>query len=274
MFEILFFLYLLLAGIGGKGIEDHKVVVNDPFFYFCGSESCYDVLELAPSANQTEIKSSYRRLAALYHPDKNNTVEAKARLHVVMKAYEVLTDVGKDSEGNWKLKEKFDHYLSHPRDYYKVSGHHIVRDIPKTDLSLVLSGLFIVVSLIAFAIQVQRYTLAMKHFKYAVLNNLGTRNGGTLQTIQCFQEAAVQFNSSMSLDRKNKVGKMKSVKMSKDPVFERIVDEMLSKTEIEGVVRPTIKEFIPIKLLLLPINLFKRSLFASENEANVDRKQV
>ena len=83
-----------------------KLVVNDPYFYFCGSESCYDVLQLAPTANKTEIKSSYRKLAALYHPDKNGSEEAKARLQVIMKAYKVLMDDGKDSEGNWKLKEK------------------------------------------------------------------------------------------------------------------------------------------------------------------------
>ena len=66
-----------------------KLVVNDPYFYFCGSESCYDVLQLAPTANKTEIKSSYRKLAALYHPDKNGSEEAKARLQVIMKAYKV-----------------------------------------------------------------------------------------------------------------------------------------------------------------------------------------
>ena len=107
----------LLLVISSTQIRGHqpeeriKQVVNDPYFYFCGSESCYDVLQLTPTANKAEIKSSYRRLAALYHPDKNGSEEAKARLQVIMKAYKVLMDDGKDSEGNWKLKEKFDYYL-------------------------------------------------------------------------------------------------------------------------------------------------------------------
>ena len=56
-------------------------------------------------------KTTLQKLLSLYHPDKNGSEEAKARLQVIMKAYKVLMDDGKDSEGNWKLKEKFDYYL-------------------------------------------------------------------------------------------------------------------------------------------------------------------
>ena len=109
---ILLFLVAASARIESHhSLEKKKMLVNDPYFYFCGSESCYDVLHLAHTANKTEIKSSYRKLAALYHPDKNGSDEAKERLQVIMKAYKVLMDDGKDSEGNWKMKEKFDYYL-------------------------------------------------------------------------------------------------------------------------------------------------------------------
>lgn len=123
------FLFLLGIVFGQarscEGQKGKRQVVNDPYFYFCGSESCYDVLELVPTADKTEIKSSYRKLAAMYHPDKNGTEEAKARLQVIMKAYKVLMDDGKDSEGNWKLKGKFDYYLVSIHMYCVVNDFNL-----------------------------------------------------------------------------------------------------------------------------------------------------
>ena len=98
-----------------------------------------------------------------------------------MKAYEVLTDDGKDSEGNWKLKEKFDYYLKHPTHYYKVSGHHSIRDIPKTDVGIVLTVLVIFISIFMHFIQKQRYAEVSKKLKDAVMNNRGLKNGGLLR---------------------------------------------------------------------------------------------
>lgn len=53
----------------------------------------YQILELEPSANITEIKKAYRKLALIYHPDKNsNDPYAAARFTDIKEAYEVLTD--------------------------------------------------------------------------------------------------------------------------------------------------------------------------------------
>ncbi|CAG8659754.1 12858_t:CDS:2 [Acaulospora colombiana] len=45
----------------------------------------YAVLQLTPSATETEIKSSYKKLALRYHPDKNGGVETE-------QAYQILSD--------------------------------------------------------------------------------------------------------------------------------------------------------------------------------------
>ena len=45
---------------------------------------------------------------------------------IITKAYKVLT-------GN-ESKALFDYYLDHPRDYFKVSGHHYIRAVPKSNV--------------------------------------------------------------------------------------------------------------------------------------------
>lgn len=56
----------------------------------------YGILEVEPSASPADIKKAFRRLAQLYHPDKNNNdALSAARFADIKEAYEVLTDPGK-----------------------------------------------------------------------------------------------------------------------------------------------------------------------------------
>ncbi|KAI5798040.1 hypothetical protein DFH27DRAFT_526079 [Peziza echinospora] len=54
----------------------------------------YAALQVRPSAQASEIKSSYRKLALLYHPDRNHGKEEEAnrKFQAIQAAYEVLND--------------------------------------------------------------------------------------------------------------------------------------------------------------------------------------
>lgn len=58
----------------------------------------YEVLGVARTAGESEIKKAYRRVAMKYHPDRNpEDPDAEAKFKEATEAYEVLSDSGKRS---------------------------------------------------------------------------------------------------------------------------------------------------------------------------------
>ena len=56
------------------------------------SQDLYEVLGVPQTADESEIKKAYRRLAMKYHPDRNQgDTEAEERFKQVQAAYEVLS---------------------------------------------------------------------------------------------------------------------------------------------------------------------------------------
>ena len=67
----------------------------------------YEILGVSRDADNSTIKSAYRKLARKYHPDVNKTKEAEEKFKDINEAYEVLSDKSKrqryDSLGsNWQ----------------------------------------------------------------------------------------------------------------------------------------------------------------------------
>ena len=86
---IFFLLLSLLAG--GEGRKED------------GSQ--YDVLGVSRDASQREIRSAYKRLARVWHPDKNRSPQAQEKILEINKAYEVslaklLHTVGPPNNGH------------------------------------------------------------------------------------------------------------------------------------------------------------------------------
>jgi len=84
----------------------------------------YDLLGIAPNANENEIKKAYRKMAMKFHPDKNP--DAGDKFKEISFAYEVLNDPEKkelyDKYGEEGLKEGGGMSGMDPEDLFSMFG--------------------------------------------------------------------------------------------------------------------------------------------------------
>lgn len=70
----------------------------------------YEILDVAPSADQKVIKQTYRQLARKHHPDVNpGNQEAEEKFKTINEAYEVLSDAEKRKKYD-ELRAEYQHW--------------------------------------------------------------------------------------------------------------------------------------------------------------------
>ena len=71
----------------------------------------YQILGVSTDASPEDIKKAFRRLALLYHPDRNpgNIKEAEGRFKEINEAYEVLGDEQKRCQYDYFTRQKSNH---------------------------------------------------------------------------------------------------------------------------------------------------------------------
>ena len=77
----------------------------------------YQTLGVTYTASHAEIKRAYRRLAVLYHPDKNRDPAAESIFKKINEAYDVLGDPAKKNKYDLRFQAAFEEtpYEAPPR---------------------------------------------------------------------------------------------------------------------------------------------------------------
>ena len=89
--------------------------------------------------------------------------------------------------------------------------------------------------LISYAVLWQKYASVMDKIKRATMNNANIRNGGSQKTQDLYRKAVSRYEEKF-VGKTSKHGKLKSSKMSKDPLFEAAVDEIISEN-VQGILQ-------------------------------------
>jgi curved DNA-binding protein CbpA len=90
----------------------------------------YRILEVTPDSNEEEIRKNYRRLAMLYHPDRNpDKPGAEEKFKEIAEAYGVLTDPGKRQQYDAARAFGANQYHNGSTGGFNYSQDDILRDL-------------------------------------------------------------------------------------------------------------------------------------------------
>lgn len=96
------------------------------------SQNYYSILEIDKNASEYDIKKSYRKLAMIYHPDKNKNKDAEEKFKQISEAYQILSDKEKKfnyDNGIYNQKNSF----SNPRDIFNDFFNYNINSIFKNE---------------------------------------------------------------------------------------------------------------------------------------------
>lgn len=255
---------LLLLAVAAQA----KMKVHDPHRIFCGSALCYDVLEVAETATEEEIKKSYRKLAREWHPDKNPEKIAKKKFQKIAKAYETV--------GNEEGRKNYDFLMNNPQEYRKKYGdYYYFVSAPKSNVFVVLVLMLALSSGVHLVMLQQQVAEYNEKLAKVCVENGNMKAGGNAETMELHRKAKEMFEAAEKEAVKEakaaKVARPQKVKsFKKDDKFRKIIDELIDQSEMK-MAAPTISQTIGVRLpfivadgISFQLTWFKRHTLAKE----------
>lgn len=162
-----------------------------------------------------------------------------------------------------------------------MSGEHYAKNLPKSDVRLVIAVAVGLITWLLHTVQFQKYQRVVKYLRTATLQNLDARSGGNPQTQELHKRAVAQYDEQIKectpllspsflsfacvrvcLPRDGTVragGDKQAGRVTKreeDPLFIKIVDQLVSEVKIEGGYRkPEWQDLFAVRLVLFPYHL-------------------
>lgn len=239
---------LCLCLVALTAAQSAKKEIFDPFFVFCGPKDCYDVLGVDRADDIGTISKAYRSLSRTLHPDKvhpDKRVNVTEQFRDIAKAYEVLK--GNESRPN------FDWYLDHPRQYFKATGKHAWRAIPKVHPILVALLALLALSAAGHMLQTSRHRRAADVLQEQIKAGLSLAKGGTKLALDLHTKAVKQYENMCKINGIKLVGNpfnspAAKEKMQADPNFALVCGLVMQEIKDWGdYAEPTAKDILIIK---------------------------
>jgi DnaJ homolog subfamily C member 25 len=222
---------------------------------YCGKENCYDVLGVTRDTAKKEIAQSYRKLAKMYHPDRQSRKmdEAEKQLIVdkfklVAQAYEILKDDETRTDYDYMLDNPDVYYAHYYRYYKKVYA-------AKIDVRLVLIVTISIISLIQYYSGWQRYDSAIKYFA-----TVPKYRNQAMRIIEETDDPKYKLSFANKKGSKNKMSKQEQ-REETEKVLLKVIEE---KMDIQGAyAKPEIRDILWVQLLISPYTIFKYATWYS-----------
>lgn len=207
---------------------------------YCGTQDCYDVLNVTRETPKAEVARNYRQLARKFHPDSHRTEEAKKeaeeQFKLIATAYEIL----KDDEA----RNDYNYMLDNPQEYYAHYYRYYRRRVaPKVDVRLVIAVAVSIISAIQYYSGRQRYEMAIDYF--ATVPKYRNR---ALE----MAKAEIEEIQTKKKDKKERLSKTEQ-KDKLEKLIRKVIEE---KMDIKGsYAKPEVTDILWIQLIILPYTI-------------------
>jgi len=224
----------------------HLVVLISVFFVnisegfidglYCGTDNCYDILDVTRESTKGEITKAYRKLARKWHPDmhksKADKESAQDKFTTIANAYEILRDE--------EQRNDYDYMLDNPEEYYQHYYNYYRRRVaPKVDVRLVVAITISIISIFQYLSGWQNYNNAINYLvqvpKYRLQAQDIARKQGLLGDKR----------------KKDRSKTKEEIKEEEEAIIRTVVAD---KMDIRGGYRkPTIYDVLWLQLVFFPV---------------------